>query len=45
MEALVLVGFLTGGEARAAIVIRTCRPDLADEEQLAEIRERFARTL
>jgi hypothetical protein len=44
IEALVVAGFLAPDEARAATVVRTGGGDLSDDELLAEIRTRFARS-
>jgi hypothetical protein len=44
VEALVVAGFLAADEASAATVIRTGAGDLSDEDLLAEIRERLARS-
>jgi hypothetical protein len=44
IEALVVAGFLAPDEARAVTVVRTGSGELNDEDLLAEIRRRFARS-
>ena len=44
IEALVVAGFLAPGEARAATAVRTGGGDLSNDELLAEIRARLARS-